>query len=263
MYTVHIVNLINWGSVRPQPFKPSHLFVLETQEASTNMPSHKCRERRPPVLHGASNSLTTPALPVATSQPYTTQIKIPKSFSANHHISVCPDFHQLSPEEGKNWILNCCWRRGHDFRWCHWVLSFAHCPWLHSLNVLSSPWKPEQFRYSPTIFYRGFLLATLPYSCCWWSTKATHVVCTVSLISASEACICISFWVVIGLLVASFTSLLLAMSFSFWGRPALGRYHTLFLIIDLTEMSLYPSPQLCFSIVFWWSFWEFSLVFTV
>ena len=49
------------------------------------------------------------------------------------------------------------------------------------------------------------------------------IVCRVSPISAAEAFN--SFRVVIGVLVASLTSFLLARSVSLWGRPALGRLH--------------------------------------
>ena len=70
--------------------------------------------------------------------------------------------------------------------------------------------------------------------------------------------------VLIGVLMASHTSHLLAGSLSLWGRPATGRFthgpccfH--FLMMDLTdlwgmfselEMFLYPSPDLYFSITF-------------
>src|SRR4029434_3148167 len=79
---------------------------------------------------------------------------------------------------------------------------------------------------------------------------------------AAEACN--SFRVVIGVLVASLTSLFLARTLNLWGRPALGRfthvpYSFHFLMMDLTEflgmfsaldIFFYPSPDLYFSITF-------------
>src|SRR4029434_1775179 len=95
----------------------------------------------------------------------------------------------------------------------------------------------------------------------------------VSPISAAEACD--SFRVVIGVLVASLTSLLLARPQ--FVRTACSRQEHVpnsfhFLMMDLTEFQgvfsaldifLYPSPELYFSITFSLSCSECSLVFMV
>lgn len=135
---------------------PTYHLSNKWDQTATTDPAQKPTSRftypSATILHGASGTHSPPSQResrVSRAQLPVRKLAIcPNCGTKDHHLSVCPEFRQLNPEEVKKWITfnNCCWRcaRHHQASDCYLRKTCPKCQGkplevLHNANKKKNP----------------------------------------------------------------------------------------------------------------------------